>query len=82
MSFIINPYRFAAAGGDVPSTITGLRLWLRGASLSALSADAQITTWPDESGNANEFDSEEVREAGRKGGQGSHKGSRVSNQNR
>lgn len=55
MSFIINPYRFAVAGGGgpQPSDVANLELWLKADAITGLSDGAQITTnWPDSSGNS------------------------------
>lgn len=51
MSLIINPYAYAGGGGSDPLGIPDLELWLKMSTLSGLSNDDPITTWPDSSGN-------------------------------
>jgi hypothetical protein len=60
-SFVINPYRFAAASAFVPTDISGLQLWLdattglfdatTGGSAATTDASA-VARWEDQSGNA------------------------------
>lgn len=50
MSFIINPYSFAAIGGGFsPSDIAGLQVWLKADAITGLSDNDPVTTWEDSS---------------------------------
>lgn len=53
MSSLINPFVFAAAGGGgpLPTDLANLELWLPVTSITGLSDNTAITTWPDMSGN-------------------------------
>jgi len=61
MSFIINPYVFAAAGGGggpQPSDLSGLEVRLKASAVTGLSDNDQIpTSWVDSSGNSRDFTS-------------------------
>ena len=61
-SFVINPYRFAAASTFVPTDISGLQLWLDATVglYDATTGGSEVTTdgsavarWEDQSGNGN-----------------------------
>lgn len=54
MSFIINPFAMGAGGGgggSLPTDLSDLELWLPVSALSQAD-DSDITSWPDQSGNA------------------------------